>query len=66
MKKLPPNAKRVVINGNPAIAYEDDKGRIIRLERDVETELARLPVNKQIAARKSKKMRVAKRGEHQL
>ena len=66
MKKPPPNAKRVVINGNPSIAHYDDKGRIIRLERDVETELARLPVNQRLAARKSKKMRVAKRGEHQL
>ena len=66
MKKLPPNAKRVIINGNPAIAYEDEEGNIIRVERDIETELARLPVNQRLAARKSKKMRVAKRGEHQL
>lgn len=63
MKKLPPNAKRVIVNGNPSIAYEDDKGRIIRLERDIETELARMPVNQQIARRRSPKTRFAKPGE---
>ena len=34
MKKLPPNAKRVIANGNPSIAYEDEAGNIIRFERD--------------------------------
>ena len=62
MKKLPPNAKRVVINGNPSIAYYDDKGRIIKLERDVEAEIAKLPLNRQIAARKSPKQKWQKAG----
>jgi hypothetical protein len=60
MKKLPENARRVIVNGNPSIAYEDEAGNIIRLERDVETELARKPV----CARYAKpKTRVAKPGE---
>ena len=63
MKKLPPNAKRVVINGNPAIAYEDEEGNIIRVERDIETELARLPVNQRLAARKSPKQKWQKAGK---
>jgi hypothetical protein len=49
VKKLPPNARRVIVNGNPSIAYEDDRGRIIRLERDIETELAMKPVNQRYA-----------------
>jgi len=60
MKKLPPNARRVIVNGNPSIAYEDDKGRIIRLERDIEAELARMPVNQQIARRRSPKTKYQK------
>ena len=63
MKKLPSNAKRVIINGNPSIAHYDDKGRIIRLERDVETELARLPVNQRLATRKSPKQKWQKAGK---
>ncbi len=61
MKRLPPNAKRVIVNGNPYIAYEDDKGRIIRLEDDYEASLLRKPVNARYA--NPNKMRVAKRGE---
>jgi hypothetical protein len=60
VKKLPPNAKRVILNGNPSIAYEDEAGRIIRVERDLETELARKPVCARYAKNKT---RVAKRGE---
>lgn len=54
MKKLPPNAKRVILNGNPSIAYEDEAGRIIRVERDLETELARKPVCARYAKNKTK------------
>jgi hypothetical protein len=63
MSKLPPNAKRVIINGNPSIAYEDEAGRIIRVERDVETELARMPVNARLQVLKSNKIRVARKGQ---
>ncbi len=65
MTKLPPNAKRVIVNGNPYIAHEDDKGRIIRLEDDYDARLARLPVNQRIAARKTAetKQRFVSRGK---
>jgi hypothetical protein len=53
MTKLPPNAKRVIVNGNPSIEHTNPVTGKIRLERDVETELARLPKNQQIAKRKA-------------
>jgi hypothetical protein len=60
MRKLPENARRVIVNGNPSIEHTDPVTGKIRLERDVETELARKPV----CARYAKpKTRVAKRGE---
>jgi hypothetical protein len=62
MTKLPPNAKRVILNGNPSIAYEDEAGRIIRVERDLETELARMPVNARLQALKSPKQKWRKAG----
>lgn len=60
MTKLPPNAKRVTINGNPYIAHEDVNGNIIRLEDDYAAIQARKPVNARYA---KKKTRFAKRGE---
>ena len=63
MKKLPPNAKRVILNGNTSIAYYDEGGNIIRVERDIETELKKLSLNKQIAARKSPKQKWQKAGK---
>jgi hypothetical protein len=60
MKKLPENARRVIVNGNPSIEHTDPVTGKIRLERDVETELARKPV----CARYAKpKTRFTKRGE---
>ena len=63
MKKLPPNAKRVIVNGNPYIEHTDPTTGKIRLEDDYGTKLAKLPVNQQIARRRSPKTRFAKRGE---
>jgi hypothetical protein len=60
MKKLPPNAKRVIVNGNPYIAHEDPVTKKIRLEDDYATALARKPVCSRYAKNKT---RVAKRGE---
>ena len=62
MTKLPPNAKRVTINGNPYIAHEDGEGNILRLEDDYGTRLAKMPVNARLKAIKSKKQRVVRRG----
>ena len=61
MKKLPENARRVIVNGNPSIEHTDPVTGKIRLERDVETELARMPVNARFSNKN--KTRVAKRGE---
>lgn len=63
MRKLPPNARRVTVNGNPYIAHTDPVTGKIRLEDDYDAILAKMPVNQRIAMRKSKKARVAKRGE---
>ena len=58
MKKLPPNAKRVIVNGNPSIEHTDPVTGKIRYEPDAETKLARKPVCARYA-----KTRFAKRGE---
>ena len=63
MKKLPENARRVIVNGNPSIEHTDPVTGKIRLERDVETELARLPKNQQLAKRKSPPQKWRKAGE---
>jgi hypothetical protein len=60
MKNLPPNAKRVILNGNPYIAHEDPVTKKIRLEDDYGAALARKPVCARYAKNKT---RVAKRGE---
>lgn len=60
MTKLPPNAKRVTINGNPYIAHEDPVTGKIRLEDDYAAIQARKPVNARYA---KKKTRFAKPGE---
>jgi len=62
MKKLPENARRVIVNGNPAIEHTDPVTGKIRLERDVETELARMPVNARLQALKSPKQKYRKAG----
>ena len=62
MKKLPPNARRVIVNGNPSIEHTDPVTGKIRLERDVETELARMPVNARLQALKSPKQKWRKAG----
>ena len=63
MAKLHQNAKRVIMNGNPYIEHTDPVTGKIRFERDVEGELAKLPVNLRLKAAKSTKTRVARRGE---
>lgn len=63
MTKLPPNAKRVIVNGNPYIAHEDPVTGKIRLEDDYGARLAKMPVNARMKAIKSKKVRLAKRGK---
>jgi hypothetical protein len=63
MKKLPPNAKRVILNGNPYIAHEDPVTKKIRLEDDYGAKLAKMPVNARLQALKSNKTRVVSRGK---
>jgi len=60
MTKLPPNATRVILNGNPYIAHENPVTKKIRLEDDYAALKARKPVNQRYAKPKT---RVAKPGE---
>lgn len=64
MTKLPPNAYRTTINGNPYIVHEDGKGNVLRLEDDYDAKLAKLNIPQRIKMRKSTKTRFAKPGEN--
>lgn len=60
MSKLPPNATRVTLNGNPYIAHTDPVTGKVRLEDDYGAKLAKMPVNARLAKPKT---RFAKPGE---
>ena len=62
MTKLPPNARRVTVNGNPYIAHTDPVTGKIRLEDDYDAILAKMPVNARLQARKSPKKKWQKAG----
>jgi hypothetical protein len=60
MKKLPPNAERVDLDGTPFIKHTDPVSGRVRFQVDHATALARKPVCARYAKNKT---RVAKRGE---
>lgn len=62
MPKLPPNSKRVIMEGIPFIEHTDPTTGKVRFERDVKASLAKMPVNARLKAAKSTRVRVVKRG----